>query len=162
FSRAFGRHAGVHAVAGRGHLMLRIRKRILLSSVATVSLLAGQSALAADKPLPVKAPALAPAPFWTGFYVGGHGGFSWGKLDGDTTHDVVVPAGVFPPFPFASPGVVPFPGIERDVKPRGGLGGVQAGYNFQSARVVYGIEADITWTGQRDTFNFSGRRDNFF
>jgi outer membrane immunogenic protein len=45
--------------------------------------------------------------------------------------------------------------LGRDVGPHGGLGGFQAGYNYQVDRVVYGLEADLTWTGQRDTFNFS-------
>ena len=37
-----------------------------------------------------------------------------------------------------------------------GWEGFQAGYNYQAARVVYGVEADLTWTGQRDSFNFTG------
>lgn len=98
---------------------------------------------------------------WTGFYVGGHAGYSWGSVDGDMTHDVVVPTGNFPIFGFSFPGVVPFPGVSRNVKPQGPLGGIQAGYNFQSGRVVYGVEADVSWTGQRDTFNFSAIRNSF-
>src|SRR5581483_2108400 len=108
--------------------------------------------------MPVKAPpAMVAAPSWTGFYFGGHAGYSWGSVYGDMTHDVVVPSGTFIPS-FASPGLVAFPGVARDVKPRGFLGGFQAGYNVQSGPVVYGVEADISWTGQNDTFNFSGRR----
>lgn len=130
--------------------MLRMRKR-LLCGVAMVSLIAGHAALAQNMP------AIAP-PTWAGFYVGGHGGYSWGSVNGAMTHDVVIPAGNFPVFGFNNVGSVPFPGIARDVKPTGPLGGLQAGYNVQSGRVVYGFETDISWTGQRDTFNFNGTR----
>lgn len=142
--------------------MLRIRGQ-LLSGVAAPALFSASAALAADMParMPVKAPAVIAAPLWTGFYIGSHAGYSWGSVDGDMTHDVVVPTGNFPIFSFSDPGVVPFPGLSRDVKPQGPLGGFQAGYNFQSGRVVYGVEADVSWTGQRDTFNFSGRRNSF-
>jgi outer membrane immunogenic protein len=107
--------------------------------------------------MPVKAPPVVAAPLWTGFYVGAHAGYSSGSLSGDTVHDLVVPAGNFPIFPFTDPGAVPFRGVARDVNPRGALGGLQAGYNFQSARVVYGLEADISWTGQDATFASDGR-----
>jgi outer membrane immunogenic protein len=147
--------------------MRRIRGQ-LLSSVAAVVLLSASAARAADIParMPVKAPVVIAAPLWSGFYIGGHAGYSWGSVDGDMTHDVIVPTGIFPISgglfgTFSSPGVVPFPGLSRDVKPQGPLGGIQAGYNFQSGRVVYGVEADVSWTGQRNTFNFSGRRSLF-
>jgi outer membrane immunogenic protein len=137
--------------------MLKVKKLYFLSSVATLSLLGAQAGLAADMPATLPTKAQAFAPIWTGFYGGVHGGYSWGSLDGDMTHDVVVPAGSFQPFNFSFPGGIPFPSLNRGVSPRGALGGLQAGYNFQTARVVYGIEADISWTGQRDTFNFSGQ-----
>lgn len=123
----------------------------LISGVSTIALT--HVASAAD--LPRKAPAYAPPPpvfSWTGFYIGGHVGYSWGSVDGDTTHDVIPPV---PPFSLP-PGTAVFSSIQRDVDPRGGLGGIQAGYNFQSGQAVFGIEADFTWTGQRDTFDFNG------
>jgi outer membrane immunogenic protein len=152
--------------------MRRIRGQ-LLCGVAAAALPGATAGLAADMAvrMPVKAPPAIAAPLWTGFYIGAHAGYSWGSVDGDTTHDVVVPSGATfpiiglsnnqPIFAFASPGVVPFPGISRDVRPKGPLGGFQAGYNFQSGQIVYGLEADISWTGQRDTFNFSGSRTGF-
>jgi len=132
---------------------MRLREQ-LLSGVAAGALVVGWT-------MPVEAapPPAIVAPSWTGFYVGGHVGYSWGTVDGDITHDVVVPAG--PPFFAAPPGALLFPGLSRDINPRGSLGGLQAGYNVQSVRAVYGVEADISWTGQRDTFIFSGRRVNF-
>jgi outer membrane immunogenic protein len=46
--------------------------------------------------------------------------------------------------------------FERDIDPQGWLGGFQAGYNFQYDRVVYGVEADFTWTDQHDSIFLSG------
>lgn len=90
-------------------------------------------------------------PSWTGFYIGGHSGYSWGNVSGDTAHGVIPPV---PPFSLV-PGTSVF-SIGRDVDPNGALGGIQAGYNFQAGQAVFGIEADFSWTGQRDTFNFNG------
>ena len=55
-------------------------KKVLLTTVGLVALGMGQ-ALAADLPARAytKAPAIAPLPTWTGFYVGAMGG--WGKED---------------------------------------------------------------------------------
>jgi len=114
-----------------------------------------QTGQAAD--LAVKAPpATLPQVYsWTGFYIGGHAGLSVGSLTGDTSHSVIVP---HTPPGFGAPGAVVFSSLDRDVKPAGPLGGLQAGYNFQSGVVVYGVEADITWTGQNDSSNFSGTK----
>jgi len=123
----------------------------LISGVSTIAIT--QVASAAD--LPQKAPPYTPPPpiySWTGFYIGGHVGYGWGSLNGDTAHTVRVPS-IGPFFPLNA---VLFPSLERDINPNGGLGGIQAGYNYQAARVVYGVEADLTWTGQRDSFNFAG------
>jgi opacity protein-like surface antigen len=121
----------------------------LISGVSTIALT--QVTSAAD--LPQKAPAYTPPPSiysWTGFYIGGHVGYSWGSVDTDT-------ARIGPPNPpfLATPLIFSF---GRDLNPTGGLAGVQAGYNFQVARVVYGVEADLSWTGQRDSFNFASTR----
>jgi outer membrane immunogenic protein len=40
-------------------------------------------------------------------------------------------------------------------KLNGVIGGLQAGYNWQSANWVYGLEADIQWTGQKGSIAFS-------
>ena len=122
-------------------------KQRLLGGVASAALLNASAALAAPPVLPS----------WTGFYIGGHAGYSWGSVDGDLTHSVLIPARL--PFIF-TPNPVAFPSLARDLDPNGGLGGFQAGYNYQIDRVVYGLEADLSWTGQRDSFSFSGRRDS--
>ena len=100
--------------------------------VASLILAAIGSAQAADMALPVKAP--PPAPWsWTGFYIGGNGGYSWG--DWDTTSA----AAIFPgPSNSASPNV------------QGAFAGGQIGYNRQfSPHWLAGVEADGQWSGER-------------
>ena len=62
-------------------------KRILIAAIATV---AATSAMAAD--LPMKQPVYTKAPVyvepifdWTGFYVGGNLGYSWGRSSDTST-----------------------------------------------------------------------------
>ncbi len=79
------------------------------------------------------------AALWTGFYMGGNSGYSWGKanesisfkgnwLTDGTQDDVFLT-------PFA----------ERSLKVNGYTGGVQAGYNYQIKQWVPGIAADIDY-----------------
>jgi len=127
---------------------------VLISGVSTIALT--QVASAAD--LPRKAPAYTPPPqpySWTGFYIGGHVGYGWGSVDGNTTRAVTIPPPSAPNFWVNQPNPVPFV-FERDFDPKGWLGGLQAGYNFQAGRIVYGVETDFTWTGQKDSIFLSG------
>jgi outer membrane immunogenic protein len=102
--------------------------RLLLLGFLGFFALACGSATAAD--LPVKArPAPPPAVAawsWAGLYVGGHFGYGW----------------AFPEMSEGLTGVA----IPNPPRPRGILGGVQAGYNLQAGPWVYGIEADYTWS----------------
>jgi outer membrane immunogenic protein len=98
-----------------------------VSLAAAISLLGVGFASAADvytPPPPSEEPASMPAPApivsWQGFYGGIHGGYGWGDAESSTAADV-----------------------ELD----GALAGGQIGYNWQLARVVVGIEADISWSG---------------
>jgi outer membrane immunogenic protein len=79
-------------------------------------------ALAADLParMVTKAPMMAPAFSWTGFYIGGNVGWGWGE-----THGTLAPTA----------GVGNF-----DVD--GLVGGGQVGFNYQMSNWVFGIEAD--------------------
>ena len=106
-------------------------RKQLLSSVAAIAIAAvidGPS-LAAD--LPVKA---APRPYveapmtWTGWYLGGHLGYGQAKFE--TWADITD----------ATRGVI-------DNKPKGIVGGMQAGYNWQFNSFVFGIEGDVSGTG---------------
>jgi outer membrane immunogenic protein len=104
--------------------------------VAAVSLSAlAVPAVAAD--MPVKTPAykapVAPASNWSGFYVGGHAGYMWGRStvwdDGDL--------------------------VEKDASTNGFVGGALAGVNWQSGAWVLGLEGDFGWTDAHGTGVFS-------
>lgn len=107
---------------------------LLVAAAATVA--TGPAALAAD--LPVKAPVSTAAPYapynWTGLYVGGNVGGSWGAHD----HTVVTFSGAT---------------VDTNAKPDGVIGGGQIGYNWQTGSWVFGLEADIQGSGQKDTFS---------
>ena len=98
--------------------------KFLLASIAAVGLF-GAPALAADLPTkapPHKTPIAAPPYNWSGLYVGANFGYQWGSV----TH---------------------FP-----VSPSGPMGGIQAGYNWQSGQFVFGAETDLQGSGADDTF----------
>jgi outer membrane immunogenic protein len=59
---------------------------------------------------------------WAGPYLGGNLGYDWGTVSNNPT------------------------------KPSGFVGGAQAGYNWQSGTLVFGVEGDIEVTGADDTF----------
>ena len=107
-------------------------KRHLLASVAIVALTIAAPALAAD--LPLKAPApVAAAWNWSGFYIGGHAGYGWGHNASTDLND---------PFFFGK-----FPGFAATgFDPKGFLGGLHAGANWQSGAIVAGLEADLSFT----------------
>lgn len=98
-------------------------------------------AFAADMPaaMPVKAPA-AVVYNWTGFYLGGHASYGW------SNSQVELSPGHPNAVQFFALGAVP-PSLGTE--PNGFLGGVQFGYNYQRGAVVYGIEADISYSNIR-------------
>ena len=85
----------------------------------------GLPSQAADLKLPVKAPYLQPAFDWTGFYIGGHTGYSRGSSS----------AVLWDGAPTAVSGN--FSGV---------IGGVQAGYNWRlPSGLLFGVEGDLTF-----------------
>jgi outer membrane immunogenic protein len=101
--------------------------------------------MAADLPAPVytKAPPpLAAVYNWTGFYVGGNIGYSWGRSSGTEA------------FSDAASGLILSASANR-FDMNGVIGGAQAGYNWQRDRWVYGLEADIQGSGQKGDTPFS-------
>jgi outer membrane immunogenic protein len=90
---------------------------------------------------------------WSGFYVGGNFGYSWGGSTNTILNSFNVPA--MPPV-FFDPFVVP--GDTFGPKPNGIIGGAQAGFNWQSANWVFGVETDLQASGQKDT----DQRTRFF
>jgi outer membrane immunogenic protein len=101
-------------------------KKSILGLVAIGALIAGP-AMAADLRMPVKAPPapIAPAYSWTGFYLGIEGGGGW--ADTQQTDTAGTTSGVY--------------------HQSGGLIGGTIGYNWQVNNVVFGAEADMSWSG---------------
>jgi outer membrane immunogenic protein len=131
-------------------------RRLVVALIATVSAVAfTQIALASD--LLVKAPRYAPPPpapayNWTGFYIGGNVGYSWGKADSDISTDPVMANFGLPPTTIPIPGFVG----SDSVKPKGIIGGGQIGYNWQfSPNWVAGLEADWQASGEKASHSFT-------
>jgi opacity protein-like surface antigen len=111
----------------------------LTSIILFVTAIGTGPAFAADMAIKTPPPPVASASYsWTGFYFGVNGGYGW-----DPTN-VNFDPGTFGAIVFA-PGFVPTSGapIGLSVHPKGWLGGVHAGYNWQAATWVYGLEADF-------------------
>ena len=109
---------------------------LLASGIAT-------SALAAD--LPAKVYTKAPPPVvdiynWTGFYIGGNIGYSWGRSSDYST--LTNGAGTVL---FANSSAVNLNGV---------VGGGQFGYNWQVQNWVWGFEADIQGTDEKGSRSF--------
>jgi outer membrane immunogenic protein len=113
-------------------------KRILVGVTAVASLLS-VNAFAADlSPRTyTKAPMMVDPGFnWSGFYVGGNVGYSWGS-SGNTEA-----------ISRLNTGLVLFNATSRnDVN--GVIGGGQIGYNWQSSNWLFGLEADFQGSGER-------------
>jgi outer membrane immunogenic protein len=113
-------------------------KKIVLGALALATIPAGWAA-AADMPL--KAPPMA-APvvdLWTGFYVGGNVGYSWGNWANTAINSN---------FPGAT-------GFTTTANPnvKGWVAGGQFGVNKLFGRWLLGLEADIQGTGQHADLN---------
>lgn len=102
-----------------------------LSCLAFVVAIATSLALSA----PALAQPLPPAPPWTGFYLGLHGGWGWGST---RVYDPVINS-VYSP---------------TETKYNGPLAGGQLGANWQMGNYVLGAEVDASWAFiHRDTGN---------
>src|SRR5512141_2086099 len=106
--------------------MKSILGAVCLAAIAT----SASAADMASRPYTKAAPVAAAVVYdWTGFYVGGHAGYGWGKASTD------LPTSFFagdPAFPFQNM--------------KGAVAGGQLGYNYQFNWLVLGIEGDISWT----------------
>jgi len=127
--------------------------RTLFTAIGLLALTS--SAMAAD--LPRKAPpppSLPPPPTWTGFYIGGNVGGSWGHIE--TSNGTVTTNGLL------TSGIVglnagTFPGPNRSFDAKGNfIGGIQLGYNYEFANhVVLGFEGDFNWTRNKANDSFA-------
>lgn len=108
----------------------RLMKKIAFAAIAALGFAGAASA--AD--MPVKAP-VAPAPpiqlpyNWGGLYLGGHVGYLWGRTR--VEEDGLV--------------------TEPNASTSGVIGGVMAGYNWQTGPWVFGVEGDFGWTNAHGT-----------
>lgn len=96
--------------------------RILSLAAIGVAAIASSSAFGADLAYPVKAPPMVAASTydWTGFYIGLHGGYGWGRA-------------------------ADFAQAPVNYSHGGGFGGAQIGYNWQTrSGFVLGVEADVS------------------
>src|SRR5689334_11260125 len=131
----------------------RLMEGILMKNVtvkvcaaAAFAALATPSAFAAD--MAVKA---RPAPIvevwnWTGFYIGGNVGYSWGRSSTDVTYfNTVTGLPIVPP-----PGSITGANFNMD----GFIGGGQVGYNWQTGNWVWGFEADIQYSDEKGSARF--------
>jgi outer membrane immunogenic protein len=106
-----------------------LRAGVAAAALFTVSF----AAHAADLPRgPYKAPAYVAPSYanWTGFYVGANVGYGFGKSNWD------------------APAVSP--------SPKGILGGLTVGYNFQTGTWVWGLEGDIDYSGMKGSADCAG------
>jgi outer membrane immunogenic protein len=118
--------------------------RHLASTAAAIGLSVGLTAaasaadLGAPAPAPIytKAPMIAPWS-WTGFYLGGNVGYSWGHQSATVTD------------------LAGDPLTTSGTDLNGVIGGGQIGYNYQINSIVLGIEADIQGSGQRGDSSFA-------
>ena len=113
-------------------------KRIFIGIAAVASLLA-TNAFGADLAarMYTKAPVVPPVVYdWTGFYIGGNVGYSWGRSGNTETLSNL------------ATGTALFTSTSRnDVN--GVIGGGQVGYNWQASNWLFGLEADIQGSGEK-------------
>ena len=81
---------------------------------------------AATPAMYAKAPSVAAASGWAGFYLGAHGGYGWGKNNFSQNENEI------PPVQIGGPTL------------KGGVYGGHAGYNWQFGRTVTGFELDFS------------------
>jgi outer membrane immunogenic protein len=106
-----------------------MRKIILAASAALMS---ATSAFSADMPLRPSLP--PPLPTWTGFYIGANAGGAIGVASSDF-----------------SVGGTNFASVDNSLT--GAVVGGQAGYNWQSGPMVYGLETDIQFSNAKGTLS---------
>ena len=78
---------------------------------------------------------------WTGFYIGGNAGYSWGRGDSDVSYFSTVTGLPIAP----APGSITSAGFNMN----GAIAGGQIGYNWQSNNWVFGLEADAQWSDEK-------------
>src|SRR5262245_12833243 len=121
----------------------------LSSAIAAIALI-GTPAFAAD--MAFKAPSPAPVYNWTGWYVGGNAGASFGNVKTDFNAPL---SATFAVFSLTSN----IAGSNRE-HPSGFIGGGQIGYNWQLSPLwVVGLEADFQGAVEKDSDTVTANLD---
>jgi outer membrane immunogenic protein len=146
-------------------------KKLLMAGLALASLTGGVS-YAAD--MPVKARPMPVAVYsWTGFYIGGNAGWSWGRANTDQrdistststtecfrdpnsgaqtgpTSTTICAPNTTTTFPVVTGPTTAAAATSGRVDVDGFVGGGQIGYNWQQGTWLYGLETDLQYSGQR-------------
>jgi len=111
-------------------------KKILVAT-STIIVLSMGSASSADLRLPAYQTPLTRVYSWTGLYVGGNVGYSWGYAKHDVT-------------------LLGIGSASESQRIDGAIGGLQSGYNHQFGAWVWGFESDIQASGQKGGSTFTG------
>lgn len=121
-----------------------MRRIALMFAASTLAITPSPLASAADMParIATKAPVALPAPSWTGFYVGAHGGGAWADSDWGYSNSQ--------PYSATGPGIPPT-ALRNSFDPSGWVAGGQAGYNYQIGQWVLGVELTGSATGLKQT-----------
>ncbi|WOH53966.1 outer membrane protein [Bradyrhizobium sp. sBnM-33] len=78
---------------------------------------------------------------WTGFYIGGNAGYSWGRGHSDVSYfNTLTGLPIVPPA-----GSILGAGYNMD----GAIAGGQIGYNWQANNWVFSLEADAQWSDEK-------------
>ena len=118
-----------------------------IATAAFAAMAASSVASAADMaPRYTKAPPVMVEVWnWTGFYIGGNAGYSWGRSDSTVNYfNTATGAAIVPP-----PGSIT--GARFDMN--GAIAGGQVGYNWQTGSWVWGVEADAQWSDEKGRAN---------
>jgi outer membrane immunogenic protein len=110
--------------------------RYIASIIAGAAALAASNAYAADMPVKAAQRTIAPAFSWTGFYAGVNLGYGWARASATST---------------VTGGTLAGSTVTGSSNMNGVNGGGQVGFNYQTGAIVWGIEADIQASGQRQT-----------
>ncbi len=142
-----------------GLSMRALTSAIAVSAFAAIAGISAASAAdLAARPY-TKAPVIVePGYNWSGFYIGGNVGYSWGRERTDGTLAGTQSVSVFrtgPP-PFLLPGFPVTTALATQsligrADMNGVIGGGQIGYNWQASRWLFGLEADFQGSDERVT-----------
>ena len=134
FRYSIGSRVVTVASTARMTMGIETMKKFLLGTVGLVALGMAAPALAADMPYkaPPPAPYVAPIYDWTGFYIGGNGGWGQSRSCVDFVKD--------------------WRSFAEGCRDRsGGVIGGQIGYRWQASQWVFGLEAQGDWADLSNT-----------